>query len=84
MPELPEVHTTVTGLQKVLPKLHVEDIWSDMWSTAKICKNTIKDRSYFPYFKKHTLNQTVLQVRRRAKYIIIDLENGFSIDLCAL
>lgn len=79
MPELPEVHTTVTGLQKVLPKLHVEDIWSDMWSTAKICKNTIKDRSYFPYFKKYTLNQTVLQVRRRAKYIIIDLENGFSI-----
>lgn len=79
MPELPEVHTTVTGLQKVLPGLSIADIWSDMWSTAKLSKNTIKDRSYFPYFEKYTLNQKVLQVRRRAKHILIDLENGFTI-----
>ncbi len=79
MPELPEVHTTVTGLQKVLPGLTFLDIWSDMWSDAKICKNTIKDRSYFPYFTNHALNQKVLQVRRRAKHILIDLENGFTV-----
>ncbi len=79
MPELPEVHTTVTGLQKVLPRLSVTDIWSDMWSTSKLARNTIKDRSYFPYFKKYTLNQKVLQVRRRAKHILIDLENGFTV-----
>lgn len=79
MPELPEVHTTVTGLQKVLPGLTVTDIWSDMWSTASLSKNTIKDRGYFPYFKKYTLNQKVLQVRRRAKHILIDLENSFTI-----
>lgn len=79
MPELPEVHTTVTGLQKVLPGLSFLDIWSDMWSDAKICKNTIKDRSYFSYFKKNTLNQNVTSVRRRAKHILIDLENGFTI-----
>jgi formamidopyrimidine-DNA glycosylase len=79
MPELPEVHTTVTGLQSVLPGLSITDSWSDMWSAAKLSKNTIKDRSYFPYFKKYTLNQKVLQVRRRAKHILIDLENGFTI-----
>ncbi len=79
MPELPEVHTTVTGLQKVLPNLIIKDIWTDMWSTATLSKNTIKDRSYFPYFKKHTLNQKVLRVHRRAKHILIDLENGFTI-----
>lgn len=79
MPELPEVHTTVAGLQSVLPGLSITDIWSDMWSAAKLSKNTIKDRSYFPYFKKYTLNQKVLQVRRRAKHILIDLENGFTI-----
>jgi formamidopyrimidine-DNA glycosylase len=78
MPELPEVHTTVTGLQKVLPDLSITAIWSDMWSDAKICKNTIKDRSYFSYFKKYTLNQKVLGVRRRAKHILIDLDNGFT------
>ncbi len=79
MPELPEVHTTVMGLQKVLPGLSFLDIWSDMWSDAKICKNTIKDRSYFSYFKKYSLNQKVIAVRRRAKHILIDLENGFTI-----
>jgi formamidopyrimidine-DNA glycosylase len=79
MPELPEVHTTVTGLQKVLPTLSITDVWSDMWSDSKLAKNTIKDRSYFPYFKKYTLNQKVLKVRRRAKHILIDLENGFTV-----
>lgn len=79
MPELPEVHTTVTGLQSVLPSLSITDVWSDMWSESKLAKNTIKDRSYFAYFKKYALNQRVLQVRRRAKHILIDLENGFTL-----
>lgn len=79
MPELPEVHTTVTGLQEVLPGLSITDVWSDMWSVSKLARNTIKDRSYFPYFKKYTLNQKILQVRRRAKHILVDLENGFTI-----
>lgn len=78
MPELPEVHTTVTGLHKVLPGLAITDVWSDMWSSAKLSKNTIKDRSYFPYFKKYTLGKKVIGVRRRAKHILIDLENGFT------
>lgn len=78
MPELPEVHTTVTGLQKVLPKLIIKDIWTDMWSVSTIAKNTIKDRSYFLYFKKYVLGQKILNVERRAKYILINLENGFT------
>jgi formamidopyrimidine-DNA glycosylase len=79
MPELPEVHTTVTGLQKVLTSLSIIEVWSDMWSASKLAKNTIKDRSYFSYFKKYALNQKVLKVHRRAKHILIDLENGFTI-----
>lgn len=78
MPELPEVHTTVTGLQEVLPGLFVTDIWSDMWSTSNLAKNTIKDRSYFSYFKKYTINQNIVSVSRRAKHILINLENGFT------
>ncbi len=78
MPELPEVHTTVTGLQDVLPGLSITDIWTDMWSEARLSKNTIKDRSYFPYFKKYALNTPVKQVRRRAKHILIDLSNDFT------
>jgi formamidopyrimidine-DNA glycosylase len=79
MPELPEVHTTVTGLQKVLPGLSITDVWSDMWSTSKLAKNTIKDRTYFSYFKKYALASKVQSVTRRAKHILINLENGFTI-----
>ncbi|MFA6608632.1 MAG: bifunctional DNA-formamidopyrimidine glycosylase/DNA-(apurinic or apyrimidinic site) lyase [Candidatus Paceibacterota bacterium] len=79
MPELPEVHTTVTGLQKVLPSLTIKDVWSDMWSESKLAKNTIKDRTYFPYFKKYTLGHKIISVARRAKYILINLDNGFTI-----
>lgn len=79
MPELPEVHTTATGLQHVLPGLTISLVWSDMWSDSKLAKNTIKDRGYFPYFKKYAMNTTVISVRRRAKYILIDLDNGFTI-----
>ena len=79
MPELPEVHTTVTGLQKVLPSLVVKNIWADMWSTSTFAKNTIKDKSYFPYFKKHVLGAKVKNVERRAKYILINLYNNFTI-----
>lgn len=79
MPELPEVHTTVTGLKDVLIGLTIIDIWSDMWSTSTLAKNTIKDRSYFPYFKKYSLKHKIINVHRRAKYILIDLDNGFTI-----
>lgn len=79
MPELPEVHTTVTGLQKILPGLTITDIWSDMWSESKLARNTIKDRTYFPYLKKYTVGKTIGTVRRRAKYILIDLDNGFTV-----
>jgi formamidopyrimidine-DNA glycosylase len=79
MPELPEVHTTVTGLQRVLPSLTISSIWSDMWSSSKLARNTIKDKTYFSYFKKHVLGQKVVSVKRRAKYILINLENGFTL-----
>ena len=81
MPELPEVHTTVVGLQRVLPKLSITSVWCGMWSESNLARNTIKDKSYFPYFKKYALNSKILEVRRRAKYILIDLENGFTIIL---
>jgi formamidopyrimidine-DNA glycosylase len=79
MPELPEVHTTVTGLNQKITELSFEAVWSDMWSEATMARNTIKDKTYFSYFKKYALHQKVLSVRRRAKYILIDLENGFTV-----
>jgi formamidopyrimidine-DNA glycosylase len=79
MPELPEVHTTVQGLSKVLPGLTVQDVWSDMFSRALLSRGTIKDKAYFPYFKKTILNAKVLRCERRAKYILLHLSNEHTI-----
>lgn len=79
MPELPEVHTTVTGLQKVLPGLVIKDIWSDMWSSSYIARNTHKNKHYFKGLYKETVNQKILRVHRRAKHILIDLANGYTL-----
>ncbi len=79
MPELPEVHTTVTGLQQKLPGLSITDIWSDMWSVSMLARNTIKDRAYFPYLVSHAIGFKILNVERRAKHILIHLENNYTL-----
>ena len=46
MPELPEVTTTVNGLQKVLPGAVISDVWTDLAvknQKYKQFKETIKD-----------------------------------------
>jgi formamidopyrimidine-DNA glycosylase len=55
MPELPEVQTTVSGLQKVLPRLAIRDVWSDL-PTKKVSlpyfEETLKSASFFSTFKR--------------------------------
>ena len=78
MPELPEVQTTVAGLQKVLPKLTVLDVWSDLpVKNQKVSqyKDTIKNASFFAKFKKLVLGAHITSVERRAKNILINLSN---------
>lgn len=79
MPELPEIHTTVTGLQQILPGNIITDVWSDMWSMSPLAKNTIKDHHYFPYLKETIVGATVTSVTRRAKYILIHLDNNHTL-----
>ena len=72
MPELPEVQTTVNGLQtKVLERTFV-DVWSD-W------KKTIKKPDSFADFKKELTGKKIKKIWRRAKNIIIDLSDGYSL-----
>lgn len=49
-----------------------------MWSSSKLARNTIKDKTYFPYLKKYVIGHNIISVKRRAKYILINLENGFT------
>ena len=71
MPELPEVHTTVSGLKKVLPNKAFTCIWSD-W--PKMLKNTSLSR-----LEKIILNKKVVGVERMGKNIIINISGGSSL-----
>jgi len=72
MPELPEVETTVKGLKpKVLNRTFV-GVWSD-W------KKTVKKPKDFEEFEKQIKNKKILKIRRRAKNIILELSDGYSL-----
>ncbi|MFA6190492.1 MAG: bifunctional DNA-formamidopyrimidine glycosylase/DNA-(apurinic or apyrimidinic site) lyase [Candidatus Staskawiczbacteria bacterium] len=72
MPELPEVETTVKGLNaKVLNRTFVS-VWSD-W------KKLVKKPKDFLQFEKQIKNKKIIKIWRRAKNIIFDLSGGLSL-----
>jgi formamidopyrimidine-DNA glycosylase len=79
MPELPEVQTTVSGLNRVLPGLVITDVWTEYNSPYFHGGDTIKDPKYFKYFKKTIKGAKIVSVTRRAKNILIHLSNDCTI-----
>ncbi len=82
MPELPEVTTTVKGLQKVLPKLKIISVWTDLSKKSqkiKQFKDTIKNDVFFKSFKNKIIGEKVINVERRAKNILIHLSGNQTI-----
>lgn len=75
MPELPEVQTTVNGLSETIVGLSIRDVWSDYNSKYFKGSDTIKDLRYFKHLKKEILRKKVVLVSRRAKNILIHIEN---------
>lgn len=76
MPELPEVTTTVNGLQKVLPGLVISHVWTDLAiknQKIKQFQKTIKNKKFFDQFKKEILRTKILKVERKAKNILIHI-----------
>ncbi len=67
MPELPEVETIVRELRKKVVGLKITDAWVD-WP------KTLKQAGGVGGFKKQTKGKKILSVRRRAKYIVMDIE----------
>ncbi|MDD4409401.1 MAG: DNA-formamidopyrimidine glycosylase [Candidatus Pacebacteria bacterium] len=68
MPELPEVQTTVNGLRKEVLKRTFLDFWTD---TPKIVKNVDAND-----FRNVIKNEKIIEVRRRAKNILLYLSNS--------
>lgn len=80
MPELPEVQTTVNGIEKVSKNRVIVDVWADMFSTSHIFKKTIKNKSYFNnVFKPSIINNKIIKTTRRAKNILIKLSNDTTV-----
>ena len=73
MPELPEVETIVRGLQQAVIGLKITDIWCQY-------PQTIKTHS-IANFTKALKGAEVLAARRRAKYILLDLNNNQTIAI---
>ena len=76
MPELPEVQTTVNGLNRYTVGLTITDVWTNYNSPYFKGSNTIKDPLFFKHFKKEIVGQKIIKVDRRAKNILISLSNG--------
>ncbi|MFO0881909.1 MAG: bifunctional DNA-formamidopyrimidine glycosylase/DNA-(apurinic or apyrimidinic site) lyase [Candidatus Saccharimonadales bacterium] len=70
MPELPEVETVRLGLQRLLPRKRVSAVQFD---TAKSFPNAPADVDAF------LIDATILQARRRAKVLMIDLSTEYSL-----
>lgn len=72
MPELPEVETITCGLRPVLTGQKVADMWLGDKGLRDPFPAGLVDR---------VVGQHITHVSRRAKYIICDLDNGFSLAL---
>ena len=66
MPELPEVETVKTGLSKLIVGKVVKSVEYD-WDKSFPNAKTDTD--------KFLLNANIVQIRRRAKVLIIDLDS---------
>ncbi len=71
MPELPEVETVVRGLRPNLLNKKIVSFWTD---NPKLIKNKSVDQ-----FVSEIKNKKIINVRRRAKNIIVDFEGGYSL-----
>ncbi len=72
MPELPEVQTTVRGLNSKVLKRTFIDAWSD-W------EKIVKKPENFKIFRKELKGKKIIKIWRRAKNIIFDLSQGYSL-----
>src|SRR3989344_7055059 len=75
MPELPEVETTVRGLRKTVVGKRILDVWTDLGTKDKRQAGNIANPKFFPKFRRAVRNSKILSVERRAKNILINLNN---------
>lgn len=79
MPELPEVTTTVNGINAECTGWTIIDVWTDL-AVAKPSRSdfyeTIKYLPYFKDFAKNIEGKKIVGAKRRGKNILIELNDG--------
>lgn len=76
MPELPEVQTTVDGLNRTVKGREIVAVETTYNSAFYKNKEEIKNPAFFKKFKKAVIGQKILKAERRAKNILIHLSGG--------
>ena len=79
MPELPEVQTTVDGLNKTVKGFTIKEVWSDLPKTGHVRRDEIKNLAFWQDFKKKVTGAKILKSERHGKNIFIRLANGYTI-----
>ena len=79
MPELPEVQTTVDGINKTVQGLQIIDVWTNYDSPHYANKEEIKNPLFFKKFKKIVIGAKIKKASRKAKNILIELSNNYTI-----
>jgi formamidopyrimidine-DNA glycosylase len=75
MPELPEVQTTVQGLNAKVKNLTITDVWTSYNSPFHHGKDNIKNPRYFADFKKKVIGCKIVKSERQGKNVLIHLSN---------
>lgn len=79
MPELPEVQTTVNGLNKTVKGRRIIAVSTTYGSAYHAGKDNIKYAKFFKKFRTLVAGQKIMKSERRAKNILMHLSNGFTI-----
>lgn len=79
MPELPEVQTTVDGINATVKGLQIVDVWTNYNSPHYAGKEEIKNPLFFQKFKKLVVGAKIKKASRKAKNILIELSNEYTI-----
>ncbi len=81
MPELPEVQTTVNGLNKTVKGLTIKSVWTDLAKSTVARPDYRESIKYLPFFKdleKKVTGAKIVSAERRAKNILINLSHSTS------
>jgi formamidopyrimidine-DNA glycosylase len=79
MPELPEVQTTVDGINRTVKNRIITGVSTTYNSKYYLHKEEIKNPAFFKKFAKRVIGQKILKAERRAKNILIRLSGGDTI-----